>query len=242
MDKYQEVVYGNYKVSHYPRKLGWKLIWDHMREAERTETNGRPKGSKILDVGAGDGTYVRCFNSYGFQAYGIEANVNFKYHIPSNKIVATLNKEILDFNKDKLPYEDNTFDYVFSKSVIEHVYNTEFFLSEIKRVLKPKGKLLILTPAWDYNYRWFYDDPTHVKPFNHKGLQDALRLADFKQVKVKYFYHLPFVWKYTKLGTWITRIIRLLPDEWRWWDWEQQKMNVLIRFSKEVQLLGIAEK
>ena len=43
-------------------------------------------------------------------------------------------------------YEDNSFDVWVCAEVIEHILDTDFFIEEIKRVLKPNGYLIITTP------------------------------------------------------------------------------------------------
>lgn len=214
---YHKVIYGNYTRSNYPEKL---IV--HLLKVMGLEVCPQNNKYSLLELGCGDGTYVNLFNKYCLSSVGVDKEV--------------------DLEKDTLPYADNSFDFVFTKSTIEHVTNTGHFLSEAKRVLKPEGKILILTPSWEFNYRWFYDDPTHVKPFHRKGLQDILRLHDFTLVNVEYFYHLPFTWD-NEYGKFLASCIRkLTPDFLRWKDKEEQDMNVLIRFSKEVQLLGVATK
>ena len=55
---------------------------------------------------------------------------------------------VLDIGKQKLPYEDNSVDYIQSEHVFEHLHWKEFHfaLKEIHRVLKPTGKCYLLLP------------------------------------------------------------------------------------------------
>lgn len=210
---YNDVIYGSYSQSDYSWKLAYYL--------HRTYFCTLP-AVDFLDLGCGDGEYVKQFTKIIARVVGIDSDI--------------------DFNKDPLPYEDESFNMVFTKSVIEHIPNTSHFLKEIYRVLRPGGKILILTPAWEYNMKWFYDDPTHVKPFHRKGLQDALRMANFEDVEVNYFYHLPQTWNNPWFKYIATLVRKFTPDSFRWKDKEEQHMNVFIRFSKEVQLLAVATK
>ncbi len=46
-----------------------------------------------------------------------------------------------------LPFEDNAFDLVWASEVIEHVADTARWLSEVRRALAPRGRLLVTTPS-----------------------------------------------------------------------------------------------
>lgn len=51
----------------------------------------------------------------------------------------------------EIPCEDETFDLVFSRYVLEHVADPDGFLKEMARIIKPGGSLLFLTPnKWHY--------------------------------------------------------------------------------------------
>lgn len=57
----------------------------------------------------------------------------------------------LDLKNNIIPYDDNTFDVVFSNNVMEHIQNPGIVFKEIQRVLKPGGLFLSKTPnKWHY--------------------------------------------------------------------------------------------
>lgn len=51
----------------------------------------------------------------------------------------------IDFNTSRLPFEDASLDAVVCEQVIEHLHNTTWFVSELNRVLKPNGTLVLST-------------------------------------------------------------------------------------------------
>jgi len=122
------------------------------------------------------------------------------------------NKKTYDAEKDKIPFSENMFDYVFIKSVIEHIANTDLFLSEIHRVLKPGGKVIILTPDYQKQKSFFYDDYTHIKPFTLRSLKMALQLNWFNIFRAEHFYYYRKIWENklcsnglpARLGHWLT--------------------------------------
>jgi 2-polyprenyl-3-methyl-5-hydroxy-6-metoxy-1,4-benzoquinol methylase len=51
-----------------------------------------------------------------------------------------------DLNVDTLPWDDDFFDVIICSEIIEHIFDTDRLLEQIKRVLKPSGTLIISTP------------------------------------------------------------------------------------------------
>lgn len=98
------------------------------------------KAGKLLDLGCGRGYTIKVFEKLGFECRGCDIE-------PLEEWVGKV-----DLETDKLPYHDNYFDYVFSKDVIEHFSNPSNMLLEAYRVLKPKGKILIITH--NFPERW----------------------------------------------------------------------------------------
>ena len=141
--------------------------------------------------------------------------------------------------KDKLPFEDNFFDVIYSKSFIEHFYHPEKIFEEAYRVPKPGGLIITLTPEWRYIYKSFYDDFTHRVPFTNESLQDIHKINNFTVLNVESFIQLPilfnknYISKFFYILSFLTRI--LVPEYFR-------MKNKWIRFSKEIMLLSIAKK
>lgn len=75
----------------------------------------------------------------------------------------------------------SSLDAVFASNLFEHLTREELLqtLSEVRRVLRPGGKLLIIQPNFKYAYREYFDDYTHVQIFTHISLTDLLVTAGF---------------------------------------------------------------
>lgn len=97
---------------------------------------------KILDIGCHDGYFLSLIKGRNF-LFGIEPSET-AYRLALKKNIK-LTKLLID-DHTSLPYPDNYFDIVITGEIIEHVYDTDHFLQEIHRVLKPRGKLLLSTP------------------------------------------------------------------------------------------------
>lgn len=222
---YLSTIYDEKKIpiTEYPNKLINYLI-------KRLKIK---KNQKILELGCGRGEFLNEFISYGLDGYGVDLSDYCKNFFPKIKFKKT------DLANEKLPFDDNYFDIIYSKSIIEHFYYPETVFQEAHRVLKPGGIIITLTPEWKYIYKSFYDDFTHRVPFTKISLKDIHEMNNFKQISVESFIQLPILFKKNNLSlffkflSFVTRII--IPDIFR-------MKNKWIRFSKEIMLLSIAKK
>ena len=231
MTNYAKVIYPLDEKNPYPKKLS-SYVYNRFMERGDASTK-----RKILDIGCCRGESLRRLKEHDkdLDLYGVDLRDEKTYN---DIVFKTCNLE-----SHPIPFKDNTFDFVYSKSVLEHVFNTENFIKEAYRVLKPGGIFIGLTPDWGSQREFFWDDYTHVKPFTRKGLRDCLRIHNFGEVDCEYFYQLPFLWNNPYL-LFVPKIISLLPNSFKWKDSEQRntKDRKLIRFSKEKMLLAYGTK
>lgn len=236
MPNYLETIYftEEYGKDKYPQKLCNHIYQTYYKDYIEKNHIEKPR---LLDIGSGKGNHLVGFARRGIEAYGLDKREECIGALDSFNIRAC------NIEKERFPFEENFFDFAFSKSVLEHVDNTENFLQENLRVLKPGGIAVHMTPDWRSQMNWFWDDYTHVKPFTRKSLQNAMKINGFSEVYCIRFLQLPFVWKYPYLK-FVPKAISLLPDSLVWKDQQESQPRKLIRFSKDYMLLvvGVKEK
>ena len=98
-------------------------------------------GNKVLDIGCYDGTLGNVLIKKGNEVYGIEISKEVA-EIAKRK---GLKVKIQDF-ASHFDFDNKFFDLVVAAEVIEHIVDTDSFIEEIKRVLKPNGFLVLTTP------------------------------------------------------------------------------------------------
>lgn len=187
------------------------------------------KGDKVLDVGCGRGDFAKGFKDLGLDTIGIDREIG------DSETLKEIEVKSVDFEKDSFPFNSNIFDFVFSKSVIEHLWNPEHFIKECHRVLKPGGRIIIMTPDWQSQRLIFYDDYTHRHPYTPLGLEDLLKIHGFKEVKAKIFYQLPVLWKHPWLKI-LSKCLQLFGPV------KKIHKNKFIRWSRELMVLGTGIK
>lgn len=91
-----------------------------------------------------------------------------------------------------LPFADATFDLVTALDVIEHIDDDVAALAELRRVLRPGGRLLVAVPA--YMFLWGKQDEVshHRRRYTARTLRRALEQAGFALERTSYFNTLLF--------------------------------------------------
>lgn len=97
-----------------------------------------PQG-KMLELGCGTGHWTEYFITKGFDVVATDSSdAMLKYAVQRG-----FSAEILKADSENLPFAEHSFDVVSSVTMVEFVNNQEKVFSEIGRVLKPNGWLLL---------------------------------------------------------------------------------------------------
>ena len=125
---------------------------------------------RLLDVGCGSKPYQELFAVDDYFGLDIDSE-------------ASRNRKIADYFYDGkiFPFNENEFDSVLCNQVLEHIFNPDEFLSEIKRVLKPGGRLLLTVPfVWDE-----HEQPHDYARYSSFGLKALLDKNGFNVIEYK---------------------------------------------------------
>lgn len=169
-------------------KLGW-LAMQIMRgkksqidRVNRHLPRLQNKGEKVLDIGCGDGAFLKRAAQIGWEAWGVE---------PDAKATARLSGfKVLQGSLPNIPLPDASFDFITLSHVIEHLHDPVAALKEIHRLLKPGGQVWIATPNIEsfgrrlFGATWIgIQSPTHLVLFNRRAMRHAFASSGFQTAR-----------------------------------------------------------
>lgn len=195
-------------MKKYIRHISIKFRYEQKKEWDKIAYSFFNKYGHILDVGCGEGRFNAQKHS---RIIGIDFN---------KKSLTTCKKKglkVIMSDTMKLPFKDNSVPGIHCSHVIEHFLPTHVhkILSEFNRVLMPEGILIIRSPLlWNR----FYDDLTHIRPYNPYAIIKYLtptKQRTLEQITVD-FEVLKLKWRFKPLKTKNNFINNLLDIFNRW--------------------------
>lgn len=130
--------------------------------------------SVVLEVGCGSGELMSQLDGRVRVAAGVDlSSVGLK--LARRRKVA-----VTRALAERLPFRDGCFDAVVGQHLIEHLPDVAGALYEWKRVLRPTGALVLVTPNAAYPDPTLFEDPTHVHVFTPADLRSSLEQAGFR--------------------------------------------------------------
>lgn len=147
----------------------------------------------FADIGAGKGELIQFISPYSKSITLVD---DYVFNTNNERIISVKS------NLNKIwSLNSNSFDFVFSLEVIEHIENPRHFISEIKRIIKPGGYAFISTPnnlnifsrvyfLFQGEHRFFQDScyPAHISCLTKKDFYRICNEQDLNIIKVYYNY------------------------------------------------------
>ena len=138
-----------------------------------------PHGQAILEFGAGDGAFIGKFADEGIYVHAVEKDAKLRAELQ--------NRNVRFVREDIRLVESESFDFVYTVNVLEHIEDLEAELREIHRVLRRDGTIFVFVPAFEMLWTSLDDEVGHVRRFTKLSLCDALQKAGFTVARVEYF-------------------------------------------------------
>jgi len=129
------------------------------------------ENGKILDIGAGTGAFVHYMQSNGWRATGLEPDEAARQN------ALTLNEVNLLTPDAFYQFPPDSFDVITMWHVLEHVHDLHDYMEQLKKILKPGGRIFIAVPNYTsydasfYKNFWAaYDVPRHLYHFSPEAM------------------------------------------------------------------------
>ena len=111
-------------------------------------------GEQVLEIGGGMGTDLAQFAQHGAHVTDVDLSIGHLELAQENFRHRGLQGRFVHQDAERLPFDDNSFDVVYSNGVIHHTPNTQSVVNEIYRVLRPGGKAIIMVYAENSLHYW----------------------------------------------------------------------------------------
>lgn len=139
--------------------------------------SGGAPGDRVLDFGAGAGTFARPVSAAGFQVTCVE---------PDDHLRGILAREGMAVADAIGGVPAESADYVYTLNVLEHIEDDMAALRELFRVLRPGGRMLVYVPAFQVLYTSMDRRVGHHRRYRLKPLVEMVRDAGFSIRRAAY--------------------------------------------------------
>jgi|SRR3989344_2094358 len=160
-------------------RLGFKILGvPHIGiriRARKIIKNSKNKINSLLDAGCGTGAYSFYFSHKADRINAVDISKEKINYLNKENIFRNINFSIADLCS--LPFSKNSFDEIICSDVLEHIKNDKKAISELARVLKKDGILLITVPYKSKSNMKSY------KQFNHE--RAGYTWGDFESISEK---------------------------------------------------------
>lgn len=172
------------KLSYYAQRYIWWIKDMKVKKDRRYRLidDNLKNHTKVLDIGCASWWFDKIWKHKKIVYSGLDYNEEMVSFCKDQ----WLDVKLYDASKDVIPFDDNTFDFIYCSHVLEHLLSNEQIklFSEVSRVLKKWWTFMVFTPT-PYN-RYFWDDPTHQRPSTHWSLEHLAKDFGMEVIESKY--------------------------------------------------------
>ncbi len=156
------------------------FIWNDEMRDEALSLLDIPEGARVLDVGCGTGFATEGLLRYTDNVHGLDQSIH-QMQKAFEKFGTHDRVRFYRGDAERLPFEDNSFDVVWSSGSIEYWPNPVDALEEFRRVVKPGNKVLVVGPDYPRSSAMqavadsimlFYDADEADRMFEEAGFVD----------------------------------------------------------------------
>jgi len=156
----------NLESGRLPELRGNDIVEEIHRERYRIAAT-YCTGKKVLDIATGIGYGAHYLSTSGKASSVVGVDISSEAIAAAMNTYREANLNFREVQGDPIPFDEESFDVVVSLETIEHTGDPAAFLLDLKRVLKPKGTLVISTPnkrfhSWGKRRPW---NPHHTVEF-----------------------------------------------------------------------------
>lgn len=160
----------------------------------------------VIDIGAGNCEFINALSCQ--KKFALDIN-------PDTKKFATKIITVLNSLSTAIPLGKNSVDKIFVSNLFEHLTRDQIekTIQELSRILKTKGKVLVLQPnirLCNKDYWMFFD---HITPIDDRALEEIFRLYGFV-CEYKIFRFLPYSTKIPILNITLVKLYLMLKPLW----------------------------
>ena len=189
-DKIGEYYKSEEYYSHQENKKGFiPKVYEavkkiNLKHKYKLASNGLKVG-KVLDIGCGVGDFLHTAEMHGWECTGVEPSKDAKVIAQKR-----MNGKIIS-SEDLENIPEGYFDLITMWHVLEHVDDLRWQVEQLRRLVKPKGRVVIALPNYKsydgqyYKELWAaYDVPRHLNHFNKTTLTKIFKASGMELVKM----------------------------------------------------------
>ncbi len=144
-------------------------------------------GGKLLDVGCGNGDFLRLVRTAGWDTYGVDVDIK------ALKAAKNGYHKLICGTLDSIGFSSFHFDAITILNVLEHCHDPLQVLKNCNRILKHDGIIVVCVPNFEclelkiFEADWMgIQNPLHLFHFNLITLSEMLKCAGFEIVDIKF--------------------------------------------------------